>query len=80
VFLGSYHEMDDVGSYCGWIDYVVTATPDFLHGYNVSVRGGHNRFKDWCAESFQAHLSHPYDMNQFLLTVVREEAAHGRAA
>lgn len=70
VLVGSYHKMNDVGYYVGWIDYRVTVRPAFISGREVSVVGGNNDFKDYAREVFDAALCLPYDLNQMLLHAV----------
>jgi hypothetical protein len=39
VFFGSYHHMDEMGSYDGWTDHVITVRPDFVHKLDIKISG-----------------------------------------
>ena len=39
VIHSSFHHMDENGFYCGWSDFTVTVTPDFVNDFNLKIVG-----------------------------------------
>lgn len=60
---GSYHKMDQNGSYCGWLDYRIIVRPDFINGFSLKIIGGDSSFKDYAAECFSHCLRCIFDMD-----------------
>ncbi len=59
VLYGSFHHMDDSGSYDGWTEHEIIVTPAFS-GVDVKVTGrNRNDIKDYLAEMFDHVLSSP---------------------
>jgi len=57
VFTGSFHHMDDVGSYSHWTDHRVTVRPSLAFGCVVSVTGAGGRdHKNYVSEVFHNAL------------------------
>jgi len=55
VLSNSFHVMNEVGFYDGWIDFTVTIRPDFISGFKMNIKG---RFSDyrWQGESIKEYL------------------------
>jgi len=55
VLSNSYHVMNEVGFYDGWIDFTVIVKPDFISGFQLNIKG---RFSDyrWQGESIRECL------------------------
>lgn len=70
VFNTSFHHMTE-GSYDGWTEHTVTATPTFA-GLTLSI-GGRNRndIKDYIYETFDTALSREAD-DEFVRRIMRE--------
>jgi len=39
VFYSSYHHMNEVGMYDGWIDFTITVTPSLANGIDINIIG-----------------------------------------
>lgn len=58
VFFGSFHHMDDVGSYDGWTEHVITVRPDFIHRLDIKISGqDRNGIKDHIYDIFHNWLT-----------------------
>jgi hypothetical protein len=66
VIVGSYHNMDEGGSYAGWTDYRVTVKASLVQGIELSVVGGNRDFKDYAYEVFRYALEHSFDETAFV--------------
>ena len=42
VFFGSFHHMDENGSYNGWTEHTITVKASLMHGLRIQI-GGRNR-------------------------------------
>jgi hypothetical protein len=67
---GSFHDMDDSGSYCGCTNYTVTVKPSLVHGFLLSVRGGNADLREYIGERFANALRTPYEPDAFEPTPV----------
>lgn len=57
VLYGSWHHMDDNGSYDGWTDHEIHVRPSLAFGFDLRVTGrDRNEIKDYLAEMFDAAL------------------------
>ena len=57
VFYGSYHHMDDGGSYDGWTEHTVTVRPSLAFGFDLKVSGpNRNEIKGYITEMFDETL------------------------
>ena len=58
VFHGSFHHMDDNGSYDGWTDHSIIVTASLTSGIDLRVTGrNRNDIKEYLAEMFQYALT-----------------------
>ena len=63
VITGSYHAMDEYGSYDGWRDYTVFVYPEFS-GIRVTVKGG-GEHAGYIGDCFHDALSAAFDPDSF---------------
>jgi hypothetical protein len=57
VFRGSYHHMNDAGSYDGWTDHDVIVQPSLFHGFTLKITGrDRNGVKDDLHDRFDLAL------------------------
>ena len=58
---GSYHNMDQNGSYCGWYDYTLVVRADMLNNFSLKLTGGNADFKDYAYEVFSCAMRDMFD-------------------
>jgi hypothetical protein len=57
VFRGSYHHMNDAGSYDGWTDHDVIVRPSLANGFRLNITGrDRNGIKEYLYEIFDVAL------------------------
>ena len=57
IFTGSYHHMDEHGSYDGWTDHEVVVTASLAYGLDLRVTGrNRNDVKDYLGDLFREAL------------------------
>lgn len=53
VFHTSFHHMDEHGYYDGWTDHTIIATPSFISGFQIDIKGkNRNDIKDYLHQLF----------------------------
>lgn len=65
IFFGSFHHMDDNGSYDGWTEHTITVRASLQHGLSIQL-GGRNRndIKEYLHEMFGLALQQDIDWNE----------------
>ena len=58
IITTSFHHMDDVGSYDGWTEHIITVKPSLYFGFTLSISGrNRNGIKEYIAEMFNELLN-----------------------
>jgi len=68
----SYHNMDEMGGYCGWSDLIITVKPSLIHGINLRIVGGDNELKDYLYEILSTALRETYQQEAFISNAEKE--------
>ena len=67
IIHSSFHHMDENGFYCGWSDFTVTVTPDFVNDFKLKIVGNNAIYpafsytKDYLYELFRESLNENID-------------------
>jgi hypothetical protein len=65
VFFGSFHHMDENGSYDGWTEHTITVKGSLMHGLIIQVSGrNRNDIKEYLHEMFGLALQQDIDWNE----------------
>ena len=66
VLSTSFHNMDEVGGYCGWSDLIVTVKPSLIHGINLRITGGDSDLKDYLYDILSQALCELHEPEAFV--------------
>lgn len=57
ILYGSFHHMNEQGSYDGWTDHTIFVKPSLIHGFELRITGpDRNDIKDLLHQMFDASL------------------------
>ncbi len=62
----SFHNMDEIGCYCGWSDLTITIKPDLIHGIAMWIVGGDNNLKDYLYDILRDALCETHTQEEFV--------------
>jgi hypothetical protein len=80
VFYGSFHHMDDGGSYAGWTSHTVVVRPSLTSDFELTISGrNRNEIKDYLADLFYDALSQEIDDGRVFYGTQVTSPTEGRA-